>query len=105
MHGCGDCSIGSLAKDLEEEGVQNVTVTNAIFKGTQNGLRIKSWPRPSSGFVQGVQFIDAVMLNVQNPIVIDQNYCPRNINCPAQVIKLSNLYYFDVILSYHMETV
>ncbi|CAL9024195.1 unnamed protein product [Prunus brigantina] len=91
-------SIGSLAKDLEEEGVQNVTVRNAIFKGTQNGLRIKSWPRPSSGFVQGVQFIDAVMLNVQNPIVIDQNYCPRNINCPAQAsgVKISDVLYRNI---------
>ena len=82
---CGDCSIGSLAKDLEEEGVQNVTVKTAIFKGTQNGLRIKSWARPSSGFVQGVLFLDVEMLNVQNPIVIDQNYCPHNLNCPGQV--------------------
>ncbi|CAB4316670.1 unnamed protein product [Prunus armeniaca] len=49
-------SIGSLAKDLEEEGVQNVTVQNTIFKGSQNGLRIKSWARPSNGFVQGAQF-------------------------------------------------
>jgi hypothetical protein len=24
------------------------------------------------------------MTNVQNPIVIDQNYCPDNINCPGQ---------------------
>ncbi|RXH80920.1 hypothetical protein DVH24_004834 [Malus domestica] len=70
--GCGNCSIGSLGKDLEEEGVQNVTVKDAIFKGGQNGLRIKSWARPSHGFVQGVQFLDVVMANVQNPIVIDQ---------------------------------
>ncbi|KAI5351302.1 hypothetical protein L3X38_004193 [Prunus dulcis] len=81
-------SIGNLAKDLEEEGVQNVTVKNAIFKGTQNGLRIKSWARPRNGFVQGAYFLDVVMFNVQNPIVIDQNYCPQNINCPAQVMKI-----------------
>ncbi|CAB4286365.1 unnamed protein product [Prunus armeniaca] len=91
-------SIGSLAKDLEEEGVQNVTVKNAIFKGTQNGLRIKSWARPSNGFVQGVQFLDVVMFNVQNPIVIDQNYCPHNINCPAQVsgVKVSDVVYQNI---------
>ncbi|PPS02435.1 hypothetical protein GOBAR_AA18234 [Gossypium barbadense] len=78
-------SIGSLAKDLKEEGVQNVTVRNTIFLGTQNGLRIKSWARPSTGFVQGVRFTDSLMRNVQNPIVIDQNYCPHNLNCPNQV--------------------
>ncbi|XP_021806201.1 polygalacturonase-like [Prunus avium] len=91
-------SIGSLAKDLEEEGVQNVTVKNSIFKGTQDGLRIKSWARPSNGFVQGVQFLDVVMFNVQNPIVIDQNYCPHNINCPDQVsgVKVSDVVYRNI---------
>ena len=79
------CSIGSLGKDLEEEGVKNVTVKKAVFTGTQNGLRIKSWAKPSKGFVQGVQFLNVLMQNVQNPIIIDQNYCPHNINCPDQV--------------------
>ncbi|PPS02851.1 hypothetical protein GOBAR_AA17821 [Gossypium barbadense] len=64
-------NIGSLAKDLKEEGVQNVTVKNTIFYNTQNGLRIKSWAKPSSGYVQEVQFLGSVMTNVQNPIVID----------------------------------
>ncbi|KAG8471388.1 hypothetical protein CXB51_036910 [Gossypium anomalum] len=81
--------IGSLAKDLKEEGVQNVTVRNTIFLGTQNGLRIKSWARPSTGFVQGVRFTDSLMRNVQNPIVIDQNYCPHNLNCPNQLNSVS----------------
>ncbi|XP_050270403.1 polygalacturonase-like [Quercus robur] len=91
-------SIGSLAKDMEEAGVQNVTVSKAIFIGTQNGLRIKSWARPSSGFVQRVRFLGAVMQNVQNPIVIDQNYCPHNINCPGQVsgVKISDVLYQDI---------
>ncbi|KAK2978322.1 hypothetical protein RJ640_000152 [Escallonia rubra] len=79
-------SIGSLGKDLQEAGVQNVTIKTVTFKGTQNGLRIKAWGRPSSGFVQGVLFQHAVMINVQNPIVIDQNYCPHNLNCPGQDI-------------------
>ncbi|KAK8315909.1 hypothetical protein V6Z11_A13G003800 [Gossypium hirsutum] len=88
-------SIGSLAKDLKEEGVQNVTIRKTIFIGTQNGLRIKSWARPSTGFVQGVRFTDSLMVNVQNPIVIDQNYCPHNLNCPNQVsgIKIKDIIY------------
>ncbi|KAB2010222.1 hypothetical protein ES319_D10G223300v1 [Gossypium barbadense] len=96
-------SIGSLAKDLKEEGVQNVTVKNTIFSNTQNGLRIKSWARPSSGYVQGVRFIGSVMTNVQNPIVIDQNYCPRNENCPGQVsgIKIKDI---NVNLTYLNKT-
>ncbi|KAI3470301.1 hypothetical protein Pfo_026964 [Paulownia fortunei] len=77
-------SIGSLGKDFQEAGVQNVTVKTVTFKNTQNGLRIKTWGRPSKGFVRDVLFQHAIMTNVQNPIVIDQNYCPSNKNCPGQ---------------------
>ncbi|KAM7465453.1 hypothetical protein LguiB_013015 [Lonicera macranthoides] len=63
-------SIGSLGWDLQEPGVQNVTVKTVTFKGTQNG----------------------------NPIIIDQNYCPNNKNCPGQVsgIKISDIMYQDI---------
>ncbi|KAJ9173937.1 hypothetical protein P3X46_017020 [Hevea brasiliensis] len=76
-------SIGSLGKDLQEPGVQNVTVKSVTFTGTQNGLRIRSWGRPSSGF---------------NSIVIDQNYCPDNQNCPGQEsgVKISDVTYQDI---------
>ncbi|KAJ4841807.1 hypothetical protein Tsubulata_049762, partial [Turnera subulata] len=88
-------SIGSLAKDVEEPGVQNVTVKRTIFADTQNGFRIKSWARPSNGFVQGVRFIGSIMHNVQNPILIDQHYCPHNLNCPTQVsgVQISDVLY------------
>ncbi|XP_076961166.1 polygalacturonase-like [Bidens hawaiensis] len=91
-------SIGSLGKDLNEEGVKNVTVKKVNFKDTDNGLRIKSWARPSHGFVDGVLFENTVMTNVQNPILIDQNYCPSHKNCPNQVsgVKISNVKYRDV---------
>ncbi|PON46716.1 Glycoside hydrolase [Parasponia andersonii] len=91
-------SIGSLGKDLKEAGVQNVTVKTATFTGTQNGLRIKSWGRPSSGFARNILFQHAVMVNVQNPIVIDQNYCPDHKGCPGQVsgVKVSDVTYQDI---------
>ncbi|XP_027166793.1 polygalacturonase-like [Coffea eugenioides] len=91
-------SIGSLGKDFEEEGVQNVTVKSVTFRNTQNGARIKSWGRPSKGFVKDVLFQHASMINVQNPILIDQNYCPDNINCPGQVsgIKINDVTYQDI---------
>lgn len=79
------CSIGSLGKVYEEEGVENVTVRGVVFTGTQNGLRIKSWGRPSRAFVRGVAFEHALMRDVENPIIIDQNYCPHDIGCPNQV--------------------
>ena len=79
------CSIGSLGKNQQEIGVQNVTITTANFTGTQNGVRIKSWPRPSNGFARNIIFQHVNMVNVQNPIIIDQNYCPSK-DCPYQVL-------------------
>ncbi|KAJ0960494.1 hypothetical protein J5N97_001653 [Dioscorea zingiberensis] len=91
-------SIGSLGKDKEEKGVQNVIVKNTVFTGSQNGLRIKTWGRPSDGFVKGVVFEHALMQNVQNPIIIDQNYCPHNDGCPDQNsgVKISGVTYNDI---------
>ncbi|XP_068648428.1 polygalacturonase-like [Aristolochia californica] len=91
-------SIGSLGKDQNEDGVQNVTVRSVVFTGTENGLRIKSWGRASNGFVQGVIFQDAIMNNVDNPIIIDQNYCPGNHGCPDQSsgVKISGVSYNDI---------
>ena len=70
---------------MQEPGVKNVTVKTVTFSGTDNGLRIKTWAKPSNGFVAGVLFQHAVMINVQNPIIIDQNYCPSGGKCPGQV--------------------
>ncbi|KAF3616241.1 Polygalacturonase [Capsicum annuum] len=91
-------SIGSLGKDFEEAGVRNVTVRSVIFKDTQNGVRIKTWGRPSTGFVNNVLFQHVTMIDVENPIVIDQNYCPNNKNCPGQVsgVKVSDVTYQDI---------
>ncbi|CAK9139849.1 unnamed protein product [Ilex paraguariensis] len=91
-------SIGSLGWELEEAGVQNVTVRSVTFTGSQNGLRIKTWARPSNGFVRGVLFQQAVMINVKNPVIIDQNYCPDNENCPHQGsgVKISDVTYQNI---------
>lgn len=82
------CSIGSLGKELKEDGVQNVTLTNAVFSGSDNGVRIKSWARPSTGFVRNILFQNIIMKNVENPIIIDQNYCPNDQACPNQVLMI-----------------
>ncbi|KAG9145449.1 hypothetical protein Leryth_021445 [Lithospermum erythrorhizon] len=90
-------SIGSLGWDLQEPGVQNVTVTTTTFVGTMNGLRVKTWARASNGFVKNVLFQHAVMNNVNNPIIIDQNYCPSG-NCPREdkSVKISGVKFVDV---------
>jgi polygalacturonase len=94
----GSCSIGSLGKDLKEAGVQNVTVKATTFTGTQNGVRIKTWGRASNGFARNILFQHAFMVNVQNPIIIDQNYCPDNKGCPRQGsgVKISGVTYQDI---------
>ncbi|GMH29690.1 hypothetical protein Nepgr_031533 [Nepenthes gracilis] len=91
-------SIGSLGKAANEPGVKNVTVKTVKFTGTDNGVRIKSWGRPSNGFVTGVLFQHITMADVKNPIIIDQNYCPDDNGCPQKVsgVKISNVMYQDI---------
>ncbi|KAM3750010.1 hypothetical protein ACB098_04G004900 [Castanea mollissima] len=91
-------SIGSLGKDQQEAGVQNVTIKTITLASIQNGLRIKSWGRPSNEFARNILFQPSVMMNVQNPIVIDQNYCPGNKGCPGQVsgVKINDVTYQDI---------
>ncbi|KAF7851383.1 hypothetical protein BT93_L4054 [Corymbia citriodora subsp. variegata] len=90
-------SIGSLGKDQQEDGVQNVTVKTVTFTGTQNGVRIKSWARPSNSFARNILFQHVIMNNVQNPIIIDQNYCPDS-GCPSQAsgVRVSDVTYQDI---------
>ncbi|MQM18135.1 hypothetical protein Taro_051119 [Colocasia esculenta] len=91
-------SIGSLGWVKLEPGVSNVTVNRTVFTGTTNGLRIKTWARPSDGFVKGVVFESATMQDVHNPILITQNYCPHNLNCPGETsgIQVSDVAYRDI---------
>ncbi|KAL6616521.1 hypothetical protein ACP70R_038791 [Stipagrostis hirtigluma subsp. patula] len=93
-------SIGSLGKQegVEVEAVENVTVKTAWFTGTTNGLRIKTWGGSKRGFVRGVTFADATMAAVDNPIIIDQHYCPNGTGCPAKSssIKISEVKYVGI---------
>ncbi|CAI0470478.1 unnamed protein product [Linum tenue] len=91
-------SIGSLGKNVNEPGVQNVTVKSTTFTGTTNGLRIKSWGKPSNGFARNILFQHATMNNVQNPIFIDQRYCPRVLRrcMQASGVRVSDVTYQDI---------
>ncbi|KAJ9701790.1 hypothetical protein PVL29_006949 [Vitis rotundifolia] len=91
-------SIGSLGKDKKEDGVQNVTVANSVFIGSDNGVRIKSWARPSNSFVTNIMFRNIIMTRVQYPIIVDQNYCPDNQGCPNQSsgVKVSQVTYRNI---------
>ncbi|XVF33648.1 hypothetical protein REPUB_Repub17cG0185900 [Reevesia pubescens] len=75
-------SVGSLGKGGKNETVEWVQVQNSIFNGTQNGARIKSWAG-GIGFARNIFFDGAQLTNVQNPIIIDQHYCPEH-NCSSE---------------------
>uniref|UniRef100_A0A453M6G2 Polygalacturonase n=1 Tax=Aegilops tauschii subsp. strangulata TaxID=200361 RepID=A0A453M6G2_AEGTS len=51
--------------------------------GTTNGARIKTW-QGGSGYAKDIVFQNMIMDNVQNPIIIDQNYCDSAKPCKGQ---------------------
>ncbi|XP_073352125.1 polygalacturonase-like [Aegilops tauschii subsp. strangulata] len=98
IHWMDDRSIGSLGWQDGEEGVRNVTVDRAVLTGTTNGLRIKTWAMPNSGSVTNVSFSRVTMNRVANPILVDQNYCPRKVDCAGNSsgVQISNISYTDI---------
>ncbi|MHC1704212.1 MAG: glycoside hydrolase family 28 protein [Tenuifilaceae bacterium] len=71
LHGHG-LSIGSETTN----GVRNVTVKNCQFKGTTNGIRIKS-NITLGGPVENVSYSNITMEDVKNPIVITFAYTAK----------------------------
>ncbi|XP_004499889.1 polygalacturonase QRT2 [Cicer arietinum] len=90
-------SIGSLGEGNSEAKVSNVQVNRATFKGTTNGVRIKTW-QGGSGYAKDIKFINIAMQNVTNPIIIDQNYCDQKKACHEQdsAVELSNVVYQNI---------
>ncbi|GMN27810.1 hypothetical protein TIFTF001_001808 [Ficus carica] len=91
-------SIGSLGKYSNEAPVQGITVKDCTFKGTQNGVRIKTWPDSHEGVASDMRFENLNMLNVGSPVLIDQEYCPWN-QCKLQNpsrVKLSKISFKNI---------
>ncbi|KAJ1433219.1 Pectin lyase fold/virulence factor [Sesbania bispinosa] len=92
-------SVGSLGKYPNEEPVESLTVRNCTLNNTDNGLRIKTWPGTQiTSLASDFHFEDIIMVNVTNPVIIDQEYCPWN-QCSKQApskIKISRVTFKDI---------
>ncbi|KZV17818.1 Pectin lyase-like superfamily protein [Dorcoceras hygrometricum] len=98
-------SIGGLGRDNTKACVSNVTVRDVIMQNTMNGVRIKTW-QANSKSVQGIQFSNIQVSEVQLPIVIDQYYCDKR-SCKNQTtaVALSGINYDNIRGTYTVKPV
>ncbi|CAI9099966.1 OLC1v1036870C2 [Oldenlandia corymbosa var. corymbosa] len=90
-------SIGSLGAKNSEARVSGVFVNGANLSGTTNGIRIKTW-QGGSGSASNMKFQNIQMQNVENPIIIDQNYCDQPTPCTHQesAVQVKNVFYQNI---------
>ncbi|XP_076930887.1 polygalacturonase-like [Bidens hawaiensis] len=88
-------SIGGLGRNTGEKPVTGVTVKNCSFSSTLNGVWIKTWPHSHPGDAGDIHFEDLTMEKVDNPVFIQQDYCPH-IECKKD--SPSNVKIHNVII-------
>ncbi|KAL9156681.1 hypothetical protein ABFS82_09G093800 [Erythranthe guttata] len=89
-------SIGSLGQHGKHDEVEGIKVLNCTLNGTDNGVRIKTW-QGGSGFARNITFSNINFTAVENPIVIDQFYCPHKIcNNKLSAVKVSNVSFVGI---------
>jgi polygalacturonase len=90
-------SIGSLGDDNSRAEVSDILIDSVQLYGTTNGARIKTW-QGGSGYAKDITFQNIIMDNVQNPIIIDQNYCDSAKPCKDQqsAVEISNVVFKDI---------
>ncbi|KAG8379848.1 hypothetical protein BUALT_Bualt07G0132100 [Buddleja alternifolia] len=89
-------SIGSLGKNGEHGTVEAISIRNCTFNGTTNGVRIKTW-QGGSGFARNINFSQINFAASDNPVIIDQFYCPHK-KCKNQTsaLNVSDVRYTDL---------
>ncbi|GAA0167614.1 hypothetical protein LIER_22502 [Lithospermum erythrorhizon] len=92
-------SIGSLGGSPGEPPVRGIIVSDSTITGTTNGLRIKTFGPSPISTVSDVTFQNIIVNNVENPIIIDQNYCPHG-SCGRQdggsQVRISNVKFINI---------
>ncbi|TQE01333.1 hypothetical protein C1H46_013013 [Malus baccata] len=97
-------SIGSLGNHNSRACVSNITVRDSIIKGTDNGVRIKTW-QGGSGSVSAVTFSNIHMDNVRNPIMIDQYYClTKGCTNQTSAVFVSDILYSNIKGTYDVRS-
>ncbi|KAL2514463.1 Polygalacturonase QRT2 [Forsythia ovata] len=90
-------SIGSLGENHSENHVSDLSADGAKFVGTTNGVRIKTW-QGGSGYARNIIFQNIEMRNVSNPIIIDHNYCDKDVSCQPHksAVQVMNVVYKNI---------
>ncbi|KAL0449834.1 UNVERIFIED_CONTAM: putative polygalacturonase [Sesamum latifolium] len=70
-----DCLVATGEAGGHDE-VEGISITNSNFTRTENGVRIKTW-QGGSGFAKNITFSGLTFVAADNPIIIDQHYCPH----------------------------
>ncbi|TKY66310.1 polygalacturonase protein [Spatholobus suberectus] len=84
--------VGSLGKKGAHETVEEIYVRNCTFNGTTNGARIKTW-MGGQGYARKITFKDIILVNVENPVIIDQQYNPYD---SLHAVRVSDVSYHNV---------
>lgn len=90
-------SIGSLGRGGYDT-VEDIQVRNCTFEGTMNGVRIKTW-QGGAGYARRISFQNIRFVAVDNPIIIDQFYCPNQVTCQnkTSAVELSEIRYSGIL--------
>ncbi|KAJ0858220.1 putative endo-polygalacturonase [Helianthus annuus] len=85
-------TIGSLGDNGENSTVEQVQVRNCNLTGTTNGVRIKTEPN-GKGYARSILFEDINLINVKNPIIINQHYSNE---ATTSAVKVSDVTYRNI---------
>ncbi|XP_028766352.1 probable polygalacturonase At3g15720 [Neltuma alba] len=91
-------SIGSLGTGGDRDIVEDVTVRNCTITETLTGVRIKTW-QGGVGYARRIKFEGIRFVRANNPIIIDQFYCPHRTDCKneTKAVRVSDVTYRGIV--------